>query len=125
MSNDENPYSPPASRIAEPDPDWDRAVAIARSQRHVLWALLASLLLVPLPGAMLIVGPVRGLFTYRLARHVYAGWAAILITMLSMLPLFGLLVLLAINARATRALREYGLHVGFLGVDPGALELRS
>jgi hypothetical protein len=47
--------------------------------------------------------------------RVYGAVLGLVLAVLSLIPLLGLLILLAANARATKALKEAGLRVGLLG----------
>ena len=47
----------------------------------------------------------------------YGSGLGILLGVLCLLPLVGLLVLLAVNGKATRVLKQNGIRVGLLGAD--------
>jgi hypothetical protein len=79
----------------------------------IAWAGLAIYLLASLVGLFFIV-----IFLVR----VYGGVLGILMAVLSIIPLVGLLILLAANARATKALQGAGLKVGLLGADLKAVK---
>lgn len=56
-----------------------------------------------------------------LALKVYGALQGILMGVIALVPCFGLLPLLLINAKATQVLRQNGVHVGFFGADARSL----
>jgi hypothetical protein len=56
-------------------------------------------------------------FAFRLALRVYSTGVGVTMGILTLLGCIGLIVLLIINGRATKILRENGYSVGFLGAD--------
>jgi hypothetical protein len=62
-------------------------------------------------------GLVGAVFTFMLAIKVYGTGLGILFGILTLIPCVGLLVLLAINAKATTVLKDNGIKVGLLGAD--------
>ncbi|MDB4730325.1 hypothetical protein OAF38_00940 [bacterium] len=60
-------------------------------------------------------------YTVMLATQVYSTGVAILMGILTLLPCFGLLVLLIINGKATSILRANNIKVGLLGADMSSL----
>jgi hypothetical protein len=123
--------------LAPPPQTFDQAAGIdlrqvAKRQRALLWYILASLaihlsfiLIASLPPIadvapaiifwvvqiFIIIGVVRLLA----AMGVHIIWRILCIVLL-FAPCINLLVLLVINGRATRALRNAGLRVGLMGV---------
>jgi hypothetical protein len=124
--------------LAPPPQTFDQAAGIdlrqvAKRQRALLWYILASLTIqlwfiipiVSLPPIadvaiaiifwvvqiFIIIGVVRLLA----AMSVHIIWRILYIVLL-FAPCINLLVLLVINRRATRALRNAGLRVGLMGV---------
>ena len=65
--------------------------------------------------AMLVNGVVGAVFVFLLATGVFGTAIGILLGLLALIPLVGLLVLLLVNGRATRMLRDNGISVGLLG----------
>ena len=61
------------------------------------------------------VGVVSTVFVFLLATKVYGTATGILLVILTLVPLVGLIVLLAINGKATGVLKQHGIHVGLLG----------
>jgi hypothetical protein len=83
-----------------------------------LQAMIALLLVFALLAAV-VAGFIA---TILLALATRRGVAAVVLMAIgSLIPLIGLLVLLRINMRATRQLRDAGLHVGLMGVSGRAL----
>ena len=56
-----------------------------------------------------------------LAIQLYGIVGGILMGVLTLVPCLGLLLLLLINEKATRVLRQNGIRVGLLGADPSQL----
>lgn len=54
-------------------------------------------------------------FVFMLAINLYGTGMGVVLGVLSLLPCVGLVVLLVVNSKATRTLREHGIEVGFLG----------
>jgi predicted Zn finger-like uncharacterized protein len=54
---------------------------------------------------------------FLLALKVYGTGAGILLGILTFIPVLNLIALLVINGKATRVLRQNGIHVGFFGAD--------
>jgi hypothetical protein len=63
------------------------------------------------------VSLVATVFVFMLAMKVYSRGLGILLGILAIIPCIGLLVLLMINDKATKILRQNGYKVGFLGAD--------
>jgi hypothetical protein len=63
------------------------------------------------------VGLVATVFVFMLAMKVYSTWLGVLLGILTIVPCINLLVLLAINTKATNILRQNGYKVGLLGAD--------
>ena len=66
---------------------------------------------------VLCIAIVGAVFTFLLAMKTYGSGLGILLGVLCLLPLVGLLVLLAVNGKATRVLKQNGIRVGLLGAD--------
>lgn len=56
-------------------------------------------------------------FVFLLSTKVYSAGAGILLAILTPVPLLGLIVLLIINGKTTRILRQNGHRVGLLGAN--------
>jgi hypothetical protein len=105
-----------------------RTVAIR--QRNIMLAILgyiiAFVLQFALPNEMKLVAAVLGVaasltaavFVFMLALSVYSTAKGIVLGILTLVPIVGLFVLLAINGKATSILRHYGIPVGLLGASP-------
>jgi hypothetical protein len=107
--------------------------SVAKNQKGVLFCLLAQLLggigviaLEPtLPEAAMLmlrigllgVGLASLVFVFRLAVNVYPTWVGIVLGIFALVPCIGLLVLLAVNGKATSVLRHNRIKVGFMGAD--------
>lgn len=64
--------------------------------------------------AVIITGTI---FVFLLAIKVYSVGVGILLGILALVPCVGLLVLLLINGKATRILKQNGIKVGLLGAN--------
>ena len=103
--------------------------SVARLQKGMMVCILFYLLamssqavlvpeMLPIVGlVVLTVALVGAVFLVLLTMELYGiGWGA-LMSLLSLVPLIGLLVLLAVNGKATRILRKNGIKVGLLGAN--------
>jgi hypothetical protein len=103
--------------------------AVAKYQKGILLCILFYLvafgaqLFMP-PELRLLLGVVAiGLsltstvFVFLLAMKVYSTGVGVVLGILTLVPCIGLIVLLAVNQRATGILKENGLQVGLLGAD--------
>jgi hypothetical protein len=105
---------------------------IALRQRELVYALLFAIISVALqvwavfnfnlvaflPLFELIGLGIRILvivFIFRMALALYSTGLAVVLGIISLIPLIGLITLLIMNTKATRLLREAGIHVGLMG----------
>ena len=107
-----------------------RLSRIARGQRLVIYGILLNLLTVALIAT---VGDVAKLLYFPalvvsivglhgLASGLgYAVWKEVLLILLMLIPLLNLIVLAAINSRATKMLRAGGYKVGLFGASRAGL----
>jgi hypothetical protein len=126
-----NPYAPPSAPVTDAVHDDSESIEslnrIARGQRQVMFALLAQI------GATVLtrVEPLIGLallvvvFVYSVVALVRLASALgisavsrVLLCVGLFIPLFSLLVLAVLSARASRRLRAGGFRIGFLGAKP-------
>ena len=126
---------PPVAPVTDP-----RVVEIARKQRTLLWIVAAHIILafvsfclhaaagegarVGLARAIAAV-PLIGLEVYavtivvKLMRAMEQNTPLIVVTCICLfVPCLAFLLLLAVSAQATKALRAKGYHVGFIGLGP-------
>jgi len=132
MAKEENPYAPPLAS--------DRAIGI-KSGRHedlktvafaqksiivcilLYFCLIVARFFVPreynlyLFICLVVLGLVSTVSVFVLAMKVYSVVQGILVGILTMVPCLGLILLLLVNQKATRILRENGHEVGLLGAD--------
>jgi hypothetical protein len=103
---------------------------VASGQKLIIYAILVQLLTVGLQiafgdiaglvGIVAIVMSLVGMF--RLASGLgYSVAARIVLVILLLVPVIGLITLLVLNSRATKALRGAGYKVGLLGAREGAV----
>jgi hypothetical protein len=110
---------------------------VALQQRAVNLCILAEIVVamvrfalvskasLPLALAMgmiyLAVAVIGAVFIFMLAISLYSTGAGIVMGILTLVPLVGLIVLLIVNSRATRVMRNHGIKVGLLGADPATI----
>lgn len=74
--------------------------------------------LVIVPALMIIgVALASMVFIFLLAMKVYSTGFGIALGIGALIPLIGLFILLMVNGKATRILKENGIHVGLLGAN--------
>jgi hypothetical protein len=135
MAAEENPYAPPRAT--------DRAVGVRSGRREdvrsvavaqksilvciVLYiAAIVANFLVPLEYRLyiaigvLVIGLAATVSVFLLAIRVYSVTMGIVLGIGTFIPCIGLLILLQINAKATKILRENGHRVGLFGADLSA-----
>ena len=66
---------------------------------------------------VLFVGLVGTVFVVLLAMKVYSPVVGVLLGILALVPCIGLIVLLAVNGKATGILKQNGIKVGLLGAN--------
>lgn len=122
---------PPSIPAGVPDVE-----SIAISQRQLIWCLLGQFavaaLVVPLWSVALSLGLLVAVFlfllvaalqvacVFKLAVYCYGAAFGIVLGLFSLVPFFGLFVLLVINFKATSILKGHGLQVGMMGAKPAA-----
>lgn len=119
-----NPYEAPKAEITEPFDDRAELDRIASAQKLVIYALLAYLAGMFLraaigPAAILLwlAALVMGLVgSFRLCSSLgFSTPVKVILMLLLFVPLVSLIVLLVLNGKATRRLRDAGYRVGLLG----------
>jgi small-conductance mechanosensitive channel len=134
-----SPYAPPKSQIVDTRAPNERLEKVRTGQRLVIWAILlyfgvSALAAIGSGTSSVVVSAIVGLLTLcgLLAIFVmslmglFRIWsglqtsivARVLLLFLLLIPLIGLLTLIAINSRATKFLRDNGYRVGLLGASP-------
>lgn len=101
-----------------------RIEKVASGQKLIIYAILVNFLTI---GLVAVFGDIAGLVAivaivmsfvgmFRLAGGLgYSTAAKVLLVVLLVVPLVGVITLLVLNSRATKALREAGYKVGLLG----------
>ena len=125
----ENPYQSPSANLAAPirRNRNDRSLDdVAYGQKKVIYAILlyftaafSAQLLGPIALlAVIFCIPLSWAGIYQMGRGLgYAIWLRILLLVAMLIPLVGLLLLIALSSRATNRLREAGYKVGLLGAS--------
>jgi hypothetical protein len=67
--------------------------------------------------ASLVVSLAGTVFVLLLAVNLYSTGLGVVLGILALVPCVGLIVLLSVNGKATRVLRQNGIQVGLLGAD--------
>jgi uncharacterized membrane-anchored protein len=132
MLADENPYAPPktsgrALGINSGRPEDLKIVAVAQKSIIICiliyFCLIVATFFVPpqynfyLLICVLLLGLVSTVSVFLLAMKVYGPIQGVLVGILTMVPCLGLLMLLLVNQRATKILKDNGHPVGLLGAD--------
>lgn len=102
----------------------EKILYLAKNQKYLIWALLAQILggvlliIIPPIGSLLLLATVvaQVLFVFKIAITSFPGFPGVALGFLSLIPIFGLLVILLINGSAISLLEEAGVKVGFFGV---------
>lgn len=115
------------TQTEKPRPDVRPIEKVASGQKLIIYAILVNFLTV---GLMAVFGDIAGLVgivaivmsfvgMFRLTGGLgYSTAAKIFLLILLVVPLVGLITLLVLNSRATKALRAAGYKVGLLGARP-------
>jgi hypothetical protein len=132
MATDENPYAPPktsgrALGINSGRREDLKTVAVAQKSIIICillyFGVIVARFFVPyqynlyLLICILVLGLVSTVSVFLLAMKVYSPIQGVLVGVLTMVPCLGLLMLLLVNQRATKILRDNGHPVGLLGAD--------
>jgi hypothetical protein len=133
MANNPNPFEAPRAPLGEvvgvKSGRLEDLRKVAGYQRAILICILIYIVAVigqfaippaqrPILAVVIIgVGLVATVFVFMLAMKVYSTWLGVLLGILTIVPCINLLVLLAINTKATNILRQNGYKVGLLGAD--------
>lgn len=128
---------PPHSTISQSaDPTRGRVRRVAKYQRIVIFALLASIitniLVVATVGqaptirlVILVLSLSVAIFAmvavFFLAKEVMNTVLGVLCAVLMVVPFISLIALLVVNQKATSYLQRNGVRVGFFGTDPNRL----
>jgi hypothetical protein len=129
---DENPYAAPQADtqvVGVLSGRREDLRSVAKYQKGIIVCILIYLIAIffqfALPVEMrtfllvgiVIVGVVGAACAVLLAMKVYGTFIGILQGVLIVIPVVGLLVLLLVNGKATKILRQNGVKVGLLGAD--------
>jgi predicted neutral ceramidase superfamily lipid hydrolase len=134
-----SPYAPPKSQILDTRAADEHVEKVRSGQRMLIWAILlyfgvSALAVLGSSTTSIAVSAAVGLLTLAGVLAMFAMslmglfriWSGlqtsvivrILLLFLLLIPLIGLLTLIAINGRATKFLRDNGYRVGLLGASP-------
>jgi hypothetical protein len=94
----------------------DDVFAIAKTQRVIIWLVLASLVDFVFPPAFIIITFFKIMFVYSLAGELKLNdsWAWFVCMLI---PLVNIILLLKLNAKATAIIRSKGVKVGLMGAN--------
>jgi hypothetical protein len=123
-----NPYAAPKAKVADAaghdGETWERLKRVASGQRLIIYSLLVQIVSVTLQGTIGIPGFILGLAAsimaivgvVRITGGLGRSLIAKIVYIVAMfIPLINLIAMLLLSSQATKALREAGLEVGFLG----------
>lgn len=131
----DNPYqspeasSSPARAVGVRSGSREDVRAVALYQKGIVVCILAYLVCLGLalagfailqnvvPWVALVAVLVGAVLVVLLAIRVYGVGLGIVLGLLTLVPLLGLLILLMVNGKATRVLRDNGARVGLFGAD--------
>ena len=89
---------------------------VGLAQRSLLWSVLATFGVALLPILILVVLPFQLYCSWRITSALQIGKGAKILWLTAMIiPFVNTVTLLLLNRKATRLLREAGIHVGFMG----------
>jgi hypothetical protein len=134
----DNPYQPPATEdqvAGVLSGSLDDLRAVAKYQKGIIICIL--LYLVTLFGQFAVPEGFRGYvywaailvsvagtaYVFLLCTKVYRPGVGVLIGLLALVPVIGVVVLLSVNGKATKILRQNGIRVGLLGADLSQVRL--
>ena len=131
---EENPYEAPAAgspAVGVIGGSREDLYNVARYQRGIIFCILIQLGVLfgaaVLPAelqllaelGLLAAGVAGAVFVFLLAIKVYGAGLGVLLGVLALVPLLGLLILLIVNGKGTRVLRDNGIRVaGFASHQP-------
>ena len=130
----DNPYqspSDPSQAIGVKSGKREDIRNVAKYQKGILVCILIHLIaficqfampaelrfIIVLVVVVAVVGLVSTVFTFLLAIRVYSTGVGVLLGILTFIPLIGFIVLLIVNGKATRILKQNGIKVGLLGAN--------
>lgn len=122
----DDPYRRPRAEVGLVDSASTAAIAdVSAGQKFVIYAILmyiAAMVATPVfsvvIGSLVLLGSLGMSWVgmYRISRGLgHAMWVRLVLLMMTLVPLIGLLVLLRLNAQATKRLQASGYSVGLLG----------
>jgi hypothetical protein len=132
----QNPYQAPAAglgAVGVNSGSREDLRSVAKYQRGVMTCILGYLICVALqfvlPDNLKLILALAGaavsilgtVFVFMLAIKIYSTGMGILLGILTLIPCLGLIILLVVNARATKVLRQNGISVGIMGADPATI----
>ena len=142
-SDDDIPQTGNRHRPQKYSANTPNALSVARSQKFVLWALLANILLsialqvvpkleIPPPlklatsGGLLLLALVviafTVVYTFQLTKELSGTGVAVLYAILVIIPCVSLIVLYLVSNKATALLQAKGFKVGLMGANLAEVE---
>jgi len=95
-------------------------VAIARTQRTVIWLVIASLIDFAFPPVFIVITFLKIVFIYCLTDELKLRISWILFVC-TIIPFVNIILILKLNAKATAVIRSKGVKVGLLGANRAQL----
>lgn len=121
-----NPFQTPGGDLAAEQASPPSLVHLARGQKLLIYAILVNIMTIVLRNAGALVGVALGLTTLVLSIMGIFGIAGalrfstlvkVLLAISMLIPFVNLIVMLILNARATKVLKAGGYNVGLLGAS--------
>ncbi len=120
----DNPYNTPeaTSPGGEKTDDRQFVISVGKSQRAIMWVILASIIGLFIPFAPIVTGILCVVFLYKMAKALKMSTAScVLLAIGAFIPIVGLIILLVVNSKATKLIRDNGIRVGLMGANRGDL----
>ena len=133
MADPVNIYQSPDAELSDEtrrsEEEIGEVLIVARRQKAVIYTILGYFILAALvsglPPSLRPLVQILGIpfwlaiiiFSARLCWRVYSKPVAVLLVILSVVPLVNLLVLVAASSRATKEIKKAGFKVGFMGAN--------
>ncbi len=128
----ENPYQSPSAQsqvVGVKSGSREDLRSVAKYQKGIIVCILIYVIAmigqfaIPVEArailglGILVAGLVGTVFVFLLAIKVYNTGVGVLLGILTFVPCIGLIVLLAVNGKATAVLKQNGIKVGLLGAN--------
>ena len=132
----QGPAAPPPLGYAAPRMGGVPLKKIATQQRTIMFCILGEIILMIALMSLAKTSPFVAMacalgywavvitavvFIFMLSITLYNTGTGVVLGILVLIPVVGLIVLLVVNGKATKTLREHGIKVGLMGADPNTI----